>query len=72
VLPITLVNLKNLSYNISIPDGSGFKFVTYSSDGRLPQYDNSNPFQVNLINGGADISENSNVSYTWNIKGAIY
>ena len=72
VLPVTLVNLKNLSYNISIPDGSGFKFVTYSSDGRLPQYDNSNPFQVNLINGGADISENSNVSYTWNIKGAIY
>lgn len=72
VLPITLVNLKNLSYNISIPDGSGFKFVTYSSDGRLPQYDNSNPFQVNLINGGADISENSNVSYIWNIKGAIY
>lgn len=72
VLPITLVNLKNLSYNISIPDGSGFKFVTYSSDGRLPQYDNSNPFQVNLINGGADISENSNVSYTWNIKGTIY
>lgn len=72
VLPITLVNLKNLSYNISIPDGSGFKFVTYSSDGRLPQYDNSNPFQVNLISGGADISENSNVSYTWNIKGAIY
>ena len=72
VLPITLVNLKNLSYNISIPDGSGFKFVTYSSDGRLPQYDNSNPFQVNLINSGADISENSNVSYTWNIKGAIY
>lgn len=72
VLPITLVNLKNLSYNISIPDGSGFKFVTYSSDGRLPQYDNSNPFQVNLINGGADISENSNVSYTWNVKGAIY
>ena len=72
VLPITLVNLKNLSYNISIPEGSGFKFVTYSSDGRLPQYDNSNPFQVNLINGGADISENSNVSYTWNIEGAIY
>ena len=72
VLPITLVNLKNLSYNISIPEGSGFKFVTYSSDGRLPQYDNSNPFQVNLINGGADISENSNVSYTWNIKGTIY
>lgn len=72
VLPITLVNLKNLSYNISIPDGSGFKFVTYSSDGRLPQYDNSNPFQVNLINSGTDISENSNVSYTWNIKGAIY
>lgn len=72
VLPITLVNLKNLSYNISIPDGSGFKFVTYSSDGRLPQYDNSNPFQVNLINSDTDISENSNVSYTWNIKGAIY
>lgn len=72
VLPITLVNLKNLSYNISIPDGSGFKFVTYSSDGRLPQYDNSNPFQVNLINSGTNISENSNVSYTWNIKGAIY
>ena len=72
VLPITLVKLKNLSYNISIPEGSGFKFVTYSSDGRLPQYDNSNPFQVNLINGGADISENSNVSYTWNVKGAIY
>lgn len=72
VLPITLVNLKNLSYNISIPDGSGFKFVTYSSDGRLPQYDNSNPFQVNLMSSGTDISENSNVSYTWNIKGAIY
>lgn len=72
VLPITLVSLKNLSYNISIPDGSGFKFVTYSSDGRFPQYDNSNPFQVNLINSGTDISENSNVSYTWNIKGAIY
>jgi len=71
-LPIVLVSIKNLSYNISIPEKSGFQFVTYSSDGTNPSYDKSNPFEVRILNNGTDVSENNNTTYTWNIKGAIY
>ena len=72
VLPIVLVSIKNLSYNISIPEKSGFQFVTYSSDGTNPSYDKSNPFEVRILNNDTDVSENNNTTYTWNIKGAIY
>ena len=71
-MPICLVNLRNSSYNISIAQNTGFKYVTYSTDGRNPQYDSNNPFKIVVTMNDTDVSLNSNVSYTWNIKGRVY
>lgn len=72
VYPIILANTKNSSYNISVPENAGYKFVTYSSDGRTPQYDKNNPFEIHVFNGEVDVSDDQNITYTWRICGTIY
>ena len=66
-------------YGVSLVEDSGFRYATYSADGRKPQYDNSNPFELKVtkvINGTAeDISNFTTthaVNYDWHIKGRLY
>lgn len=67
------------NYKIALKEYTGFRFATYSADGRRPQYDNTNPFELIVtqnINGfEEDISQMTNqyqVEYQWNIRGKIY
>ena len=69
----------NSGYNVKLKDGSGFKFATYSADGRKASYDNTNPFELIVteqINGYTeDISRLTGsyaVDYTWNIYGQYW
>ena len=66
-------------YGIKLKDGSGFKFATYSADGRRASYDNSNPFELIVtqqIDGYTeDISKLTGsyaVDYTWNTYGQYW
>lgn len=71
--------ITNSGYNIKLKDGSGFKFATYSADGRKASYDNTNPFELIVteqINGYTeDISRLTGsyaVDYTWNTYGQYW
>lgn len=66
-------------YLVKLKDNTGFKFATYSPDGRTPSYANSNPFELlvtQVINGVTeDISELTKtyaVDYNWQIRGRIW
>ena len=66
-------------YDISLIENTGFRYATYSSDGRKPQYDNSNPFELKVtkvINGITEdistLTKTNAVIYEWYIKGRIY
>ena len=71
--------IANSGYNIKLKDGSGFKFATYSADGRKASYDNTNPFELIVteqINGYTeDISRLTGshaVTYNWNTYGQYW
>lgn len=71
--------IANSGYDIKLKDGSGFKFATYSADGRKASYDNTNPFELIVteqINGYTeDISRLTGsyaVDYTWNTYGQYW
>ena len=36
----------------------------YTTDGRNPQYDNSNPFEIEVYKKGIEITKNSELGYT--------
>ena len=44
-IPITTAQTVNENYRVGLKDYTGFRYVVYSSDGVLPQYDNSYPFE---------------------------
>lgn len=69
----------NSGYSVKLKDNTGFKFATYSPDGRTPSYANSNPFELlvtQVINGVTeDISELTKtyaVDYNWQVRGCIW
>ena len=71
--------IANSGYNIKLKDGSGFKFATYSADGRKASYDNTNPFELIVteqINGYTEdistLTGSHSVTYTWNTYGRTY
>ena len=35
-------------YYVNLVENSGFRYAVYSADGRRPQYDNSNPFELKV------------------------
>ena len=55
-LPISSIYYNNSSYNISLKEGTGFKYVVYSSDGQSPQYDSTFPFEIIVKKDNEDIS----------------
>ena len=66
-------------YSISLVENSGFRYATYSADGRKPQYNNSNPFELKVtkvINGViediSNLTKTQSVNYDWNIRGRIW
>ena len=66
-------------YGVSLIEGSGFRYATYSSDGRRPQYDNSNPFELkvtkiinNIVEDISNLTKTNAVNYDWNIKGRLW
>ena len=79
-MPIITVKLSNNNYRVILKDYTGFRYATYTSDGRSPKYDNSNPFELivtqNIDNYWEDISvKTSNVyslTYNWIYKGEVY
>ncbi|MBR4261652.1 MAG: hypothetical protein IKQ33_06885 [Clostridia bacterium] len=49
-------------YKVSLRPGSGFRYVTYKSDGTQPKYDDRLPFEIvitkkNLLNADVEISD---------------
>lgn len=66
-------------YGISLVEGTGFRYAIYSSDGRKPQYDNSNPFELkvtkvinNIVEDVSNLTKANAVNYDWNIKGRLW
>ena len=68
-IPVTTAWIINDNYRIQLKDFTGFRYVTYTSDGVSPQYDNSKPFQfivkekinekwedISLVNGSHAIN----------------
>ena len=69
----------NSGYSIKLKDYTGFRYALYTSDGRSPQYDNSQPFELEVlqnINGyNENVSELTStyaVNYNWIVRGKIY
>lgn len=70
-IPIVTITTINSAYNIKIKDYTGFKYAVYQSDGTSPKYDNSYPFELQVLNDfNEDISKN--LVYNWNVLGSYY
>lgn len=67
-LPVIISYVTNPQYRIYLKDYSGFSYVQYTSDGALPKYDNTNPFEVEVYNNSALV----NTSYNWSKAGNYY
>ena len=77
-MPVITATARN-GYGVSLIEGSGFRYATYSSDGRRPQYDNSNPFELkvtkiinNTVEDISNLTKTNAVNYDWNIKGRLW
>ena len=80
-MPVITVKISNNNYRVNLKEGSGFRYVVYSSDGQTPQYDNVNPFEVRTTyNVGSDqwedITEKTSdqyaLTYDWGYLGTLY
>ena len=74
-LPVATAWVINEDYRIQLKDYTGFRYVTYSSDGMSPQYDNSKPFEfivkekinnkwedISLVEGGYAVNFNFSIT----------
>lgn len=79
-IPLITVKIYNNDYRVNLKEGTGFLTAVYSSDGKRPRYDNTNPFELIVtqkINGyDEDVSLKESaayaVDYNWNYLGRIY
>lgn len=77
-LPLITAKISNSNYRVALKDYTGFRFATYSADGRRASYDNANPFELfleqKINNVWEDIShsEKYKCTYEWNRRGKIY
>ena len=79
-IPVLTVKLKDNDYSLKLKDRTGFTHAIYSSDGKTPKYDNTNPFTIVVtqkVNGydedvSIKTSSTYSVSYTWEYQGQIY
>jgi len=78
-LPIITTSC-NQDYKIKLKPKTGFNYVTYSSDGRYPKYNDNKPFEIEVFKTIDGFEENisllaSNeykVNFEYLIKGQIY
>ena len=77
-MPVITATAEN-GYGISLIENTGFRYATYSADGRKPQYDNSKPFELkitkvinNITEDISTLTQANGVNYDWNIRGRIY
>ena len=78
-IPVITVSY-NSPYQIYLEPRTGFNFVTYSSDGRYPKYNDSKPFEIQMLQTINGVKENisllrSNqygVKFEWYIRGQVY
>lgn len=78
-IPVITVSYNN-PYQIYLEPRTGFSFVTYSSDGRYPKYNDSKPFEIQMLQTINGVKENisllrSNqygVKFEWHIRGQVY
>lgn len=71
-MPIIVVKTNNSQYTASFKENSGFLYAMYTTDGRSPQYDNSDPFEINLYKNNVNVSQDSGWVYTWSTLGSYY
>lgn len=79
-IPLITVKIRNNNYRVNLKEGSGFVTAVYSSDGKRPRYDNTNPFELvvtqKIDEYDEDISLKTTsayaVTYTWGYLGRIY
>lgn len=65
-LPLITAYTNDINNTIQLKDYTGFRYAIYSTDGRVPQYNNSNPFEIE-----SNLNK-ENLNYTWNICGKVY
>ena len=78
-IPVITVSY-NAPYQMYLEPRTGFNFVTYSSDGRYPKYNDSKPFEIQILQTINGVKENisllrSNqygVIFEWYIRGQVY
>lgn len=78
-MPVIVAHRTDNNYTAKLIKDTGFRYVIYTSDGKRPQYDNSIPFTIQVIqkiNGYnediSNIENNYKPTYQWNIKGKIF
>jgi hypothetical protein len=69
-MPVIVSRIENSNYTLKLKKNSGFRYAIYSTDGRYPQYDNNQPFEIITLNQNTDISEST--TYTWEVYGSSY
>ena len=69
-MPVIVSRIENSNYTLKLKKNSGFRYAIYSTDGRYPQYDNNQPFEIVTLNQGTDISSTS--TYIWEVYGSSY
>lgn len=69
-MPVIVSRIENSNYTLKLKKNSGFRYAIYSTDGRYPQYDNNQPFEIITLNQDTDISEST--TYTWEVYGSSY
>lgn len=78
-MPVITARIKDDNYRISLKDYTGFRYATYSADGRTPQYDNSEPFELkvtqkinNIVEDISKLISTYSVDYDWSVRGQYY
>lgn len=71
-LPLITAQVTDSNYQIRLKDNTGFRFVTYGSDGRRPKQDSSSPFEIEIVqlNDSAVMSP-SDYTYKWYVLGSM-
>ena len=68
---ISITYLSNEDIECQLKDNSGFYEIEYSSSGINPKYDNTFPFQVNIVNSKQE-EITDNYSFSWHTGGSYY
>ena len=78
-MPVIVARIKNDNYGVQLVENTGFRYATYSTDGRTPQYDNANPFELqvtqkinNIIEDISKLTTTYSPTYEWSVRGQYY